>query len=283
VRVLVTGASGFLGRPLVALLESEGAQVTRFQGDVRDPAAYPQGPFDAVLHLAAISNVARSIAEPALAWDVNANGTQRLMEWARGADVGRVVFVSSAQVYGKARVSPISESHPTLPTGPYGASKLAAEAAVRGYGATYGVEFVIVRPFNMYGPGQERGFLVPDVLHQIAEGKSLVTGDLTPVRDFTFVEDAARFLSLAARVPGAAGATLNLGSGEGHSAGEIVDLALRVSGSKLRPTQDPARLRPAEIPELVVDNALARRTLGWAPRVTLEEGLRRAWRAMTKA
>lgn len=278
-RVLVTGASGFVGRHLEAALA--GHEVVAFEGDVRDAAAYRAlAPVDVAFHLAARASVPDSIRDPAATWDVNANGALRLLEWARGGGARRVVLVSSAHVYGKPERSPVDESHPLRPVTPYGASKLAAEALAQSYHATYGLETVVVRPFNMYGPGQTGGYVLSDILLQMKEGRALVLGDLRPVRDFTFITDAADLLLRAGTAPAAAGRTFNLGTGKGHSIAEVVDVARKVTGSRLQPTSDPARFRPAEILELVVDSRRARETLGWAPKVGLEEGVRRTWEAM---
>lgn len=283
-RALVTGATGFLGRPLVEALRSSGHDVTGFEGDVREAPSYADlRAFDVVFHLAARANVAESLQDPTGTWDVNVNGTLRLLEWARLGNARRVVLISSAQVYGPAQRSPIDESHPLRPVTPYGASKVAAEALVRSYSASYGFEHVLVRPFNMYGPGQTRGYVVPDVLHQIREGKALVLGDPRPIRDFTFVSDAAEMIARAGVEPKAAGRALNLGSGVGHAIGELVEIARKVSGTKLEPFFDEAKFRGAvELPELIVDARAARETLGWTPKVDLATGLRRTWEALAR-
>jgi len=280
VRVAVTGATGFVGRHLVREL-SRSHEVVEIRGDIRSASTFEaHARADVVFHLAAQSNVPQSQRDPVGTWDVNAGGTLTLLEWARARDVGRVVLVSTAHVYGKAQYSPIDERHPRHPGSPYGASKLAAEALLESYQSSYGLEGVIVRPFNIYGPGQARGFLVPDVLHQIREGRELRVGDTRPVRDFTYVDDAVAMLAQAGTVATAKGASLNLGSGQGHAVGEVIDLALKVSGSPLRPQVDDSRFRAADVSELVVDNRRAKELLGWAPRVPLEEGLRRTWEAL---
>lgn len=283
VRAVVTGASGFIGRHLVEELQRSMTVVSP-RGDIREASFYAElGRADVVFHLAAQSNVPQSTRDPAGTWDVNANGTLRLLEWARRTDAGRVVFVSTAHVYGKPERPRVDEAHPTHPATPYGASKLAGEALVRSYQATYGLQGAIVRPFNMYGPGQGAGFLVPDVLLQLRAGKDLVVGDTRPIRDFTYVSDAIDLLVRAGTRKEAAGATLNLGSGVGHRVADVIEAALKVTGSPLRPRVDEARLRPVDVPELVVDNRRARETLGWEPRVGLEEGIRRTWDAMQAA
>lgn len=277
--VVLTGASGFVGQHLLrALRRTPGMSVAPLVGDVRDPGTYASAArADIVYHLAAMPQTVR---DPVTAWEVNATGTLRVLEWMRGTRGGRLVLVSSSHVYGKPRVTRIDEQHTTEPVAPYGATKLAAEALARAYSASYGIETVIVRPFNMYGPAQSRGFLVPDILHQLREGGSLVLGNPEPVRDFTYIDDAIEFLVRCAAARAAAGEAFNLGSGSGHSVREVVETAIRVSGADVEPFYDPARYRPADVAELVVDNAKARRLLDWAPRVGLEEGLRRTWESM---
>lgn len=282
VRAIVTGASGFVGRHLTRELRRS-MEVVEPKGDVRSPEFYAALPkADVVYHLAAQSNVPQSTREPAGTWDVNANGTLRLLEWARSQEVGRVVLVSTAHVYGRTERALVDETHPTRPVSPYGASKLAAEALVQSYQATYGLAGVVVRPFNMYGPGQGPGFLIPDVLAQLRAGRELLVGDTSPVRDFTYIDDAVAMLAKAGTVPAASGMTMNLGSGVGHAVRDVIETAIRVSGSKLRPQVDEKRLRPVDVPELVVDNRRAREVLGWRPMIGLEEGLRRTWAAFAE-
>jgi nucleoside-diphosphate-sugar epimerase len=277
-RILVTGAGGFLGRPLVAALRSAGHDAAPLDGDVTDRATFAKaGKADVAFHLAAQSNVPLSVKDPAGTWKANVDGTLQVLEWARRDGVGRVVVISSSHVYGRPLRSPIDEEHPLAPRSPYGASKMAAEALAQSYHATYGVGTVVVRPFNIYGPGQSPGFLVPDILGQLRAGGALVLGDPKPVRDYTFLDDAVRFLVACATAGGAAGEALNLGSGKGRSVEEVVAAAVRASGSSLKPTFDPGRFRANESGAVVADVAKAKRLLGWAPQVGLEDGLRKTW------
>ena len=277
-RVLVTGAGGFLGRPLVRALAAARHDAAALEGDVTRPATFAKaGKADVAYHLAAQSNVPASVKDPAGTWAANVDGTLQVLEWARRDGVARVVVISSAHVYGRPLRSPIDEEHPLAPRSPYGASKMGAEALAAAYHATYGVATVVVRPFNIYGPGQAPGFLVPDILGQLRAGKGLVLGDPKPVRDYTYLDDAVRFLVACGEAGGVAGEALNLGSGRGHSVEQVVQAALRASGSPLKPTFDPGRFRANESGAVVADVAKAKRLLGWSPQVGLEEGLRRAW------
>lgn len=281
VRALVTGSRGFLGRHLVGAL-ARSFEVTSFKGDVCDAANWSRhDACDVVLHLAAVSNVPDSLRDPVRTWQVNVQGTVRLLEWARAGNAQRVVLVSTAHVYGPARYSPIDEQHPREPVSPYGASKLAAEAAVQSYRATYGMETVIVRPFNIYGPGQAPGFLVADILGPLARGVAPTLGDPRPVRDFTFVADAVNCLERAATASGATGLTVNLGTGVGHSVRDVAETARRVTGTTLDVRYDERKARAVETMELVVDNRLAVSRLGWKPEIDLEEGIARCWHHLT--
>lgn len=279
-RVLVTGASGFLGRHLVRSLAAGPFVVAALDGDVAEAGTFAQaGHADVVYHLAAQSNVPASVRDPAGTWRANVDGTRQVLEWARRDRVGRVVVLSSAHVYGHPQRTPIDEGHPLRPRSPYGASKMAAEALALAYHASYGVPTVVVRPFNIYGAGQAPGFLVPDILNQLRAGKELVLGDPAPVRDYTYVDDATAFLVAAGQRPEAVGQTFNLGSGQGHSVEQMVAAALRASGSSLQPRFDPGRFRANESGAVVADIARARAALGWQPRTALDEGLRQTWRA----
>jgi UDP-glucose 4-epimerase len=279
-RILVTGARGFLGTHLVAALG--GAEIAAPAGDVREAATFEKLPrADVAFHLAAQSNVPESVRDPEPTWRVNVDGTLRLLEWARRTDAGRVVIVSSAHVFGRTADAPVDEDHPTRPASPYGASKVAAEALAQAYGASYGLPIVVVRPFNVYGPGQARGFLVPDIMMPLAKGEAPRLGDPRPVRDFTYVSDAVDLLVKAAHARDVAGEAFNLGSGEGVSVRELARLAVEVSGTGLEPTFDESLERSGDVRSLVVDNRKARELLDWAPRVALREGLALTWRSLT--
>jgi nucleoside-diphosphate-sugar epimerase len=280
VRVVVTGGDGFLGRHLVQALAGRGHAVVLPRGDVARPEAYRDAAgADLVYHLAARSHVARSAEDPVGTWENNVGSTLTLLEWARAAKPRRVVLLSSAHVYGPGPGRPRGEDEPWSPRSPYAASKAATEALGIAYAATYGLDVVRVRPFNVYGPGQAPGFLVPDILGPLAEGRAPRLGNPRPRRDFTYVGDAVDFLVRAGEAQAARGEAINLGSGRAASIEEVARLACRASGTGLEPTF--AADGPAD--ELVADARKAERLLGWRARVGLEEGLRLTWDAMVAA
>ena len=290
-RILITGADGFVGRHAAAAFRKAGHAVIEAQGptaasqrlDITSPtstadavrAANP----DAVLHLAGASSVALSHEQPLQAFQVNTLGTVNLLEAVRRhAPRARFLHVSSGEVYGALTPSvQANEETPRLPTSPYGASKMAAEDAVDQFRRGYGVQSLVVRPFNHLGAGQASHFVVPSFAAQlvaIARGASeptLHVGNLEPVRDFLHVEDVVSAYALLLE-RGSPGVTYNICSGVPRRIRDVLDELIRLSGVKVAVEVDPARLRPAEIPWLVGD-ATRLKALGWAPTRTLAHAL----------
>jgi UDP-glucose 4-epimerase len=306
-RVLVTGGAGFIGHHLVrALVDQEHEVVVlddlstgdrrrlapyesriRFiEGDVRDRATL-RGALDGVevvLHEAAVPSVARSIADPRRSNDVNVNGTVELVIGAAAAGVRRVVLAGSSSVYGSAGVLPRREDQPTDPRSPYAASKLAAEHYVHTIGSACGVESVVLRYFNVFGPGQdplsEYAAVVPRFVTAALEGhRPVVFGDGTQSRDFTFIDNVVA-ANLAALVrPGVSGRTFNIGCGGRYTLRELLEAIGAATGRTIDPEFRPGRL--GDVPHSQADISLAREHLGYDPAVDFAEGIRRsvAWYA----
>lgn len=292
-RILLTGANGFVGRHAARAFSEAGDEVIAASGPAADDSQEPQFDItdakavervvaearpDAILHLAGFSSVGKSHASPSRAFAVNTLGTVNLLQAARALGTGpRVLVVSSGEVYGNAAgPAKATESTPLAPESPYGASKVAAEVACQQFARGYRLPVVIARPFNHLGAGQDRGFVVPSFARQalaIARGGEPVisVGDLSPVRDFSHVDDvvAAYRLLLEKGEPGQA---YNIGSGAGRSIRSVLDELLALAKVNAEVRVDPARLRPAEIPSLVAD-ASRLRSLGWMPRKTVADAL----------
>jgi GDP-4-dehydro-6-deoxy-D-mannose reductase len=292
VKVLVTGADGFVGRHLVRALRASGYGVAEAQGpaaggglglDVRDAAAVAarvaaEAP-DALVHLAGFSSVAASHADPALAFEVNARGTLNVLAALRAhAPRARLLVVGSGEVYGAcAPGHPAEEVAPLRPLSPYAASKLAAEVLALQHHRAYGLDVVAVRPFNHVGPGQDAAFVLPSMARQLAAiragqaGPVLRVGNLSPVRDFSHVEDVVQaYLLLLQR--GGAGEVYNACSGEGRSIASVVEALARRAGLPVTLEVDPARVRPVELPWLV-GSPRKLEALGWRRRHGLDEAL----------
>jgi GDP-4-dehydro-6-deoxy-D-mannose reductase len=307
-KVLVTGAGGFVGRWLLPALVEEGHDVlgTRLPGeappaflneaerqhvrwlplDLADTgsvrAAVDEVP-DAVIHLAAIASGAEARRDPGLAWEVNAAGTARLAD-ALGAhrQAGTadplLLLISTAEVYGAVEPPrPRVETDAATPLSPYAASKLGAEVAAFETARRTGLRVIVVRSFPHTGPGQTDRYVVPAFARRLRAarrlGASVVkTGNLEPVRDFTDVRDVVRaYLALLRQ--GASGEIYNVASGEGHPLHVIFRRLAELIGVHATPEVDLQLTRTADLPHLVGNASRLRTRTGWAPRYTLDQTL----------
>lgn len=301
-RIVVTGGAGFIGSELVRQLAQAGHEVVvldnlvngreenlegvacrLIRGDVRDRAAVDRCVRGAhvVFHLACLG-VRHSIHSPVENHEVNATATLGLLDASRAADVGRFVYVSSSEVYGSARTVPMTEEHPAFPMTVYGASKLAGECYARAYHRTYAYPTVVVRPFNAYGPRShhegDSGEVIPKFVLRALAGRPLVIfGDGTQTRDFTEVSDTARGIRAAGFEPAGVGETINVGSGCEIAVNDLARAVLEAVAREVPLEHDLPR--PGDVLRLYADSTRARQLLGFEPRISLPEGLRRlvAW------
>jgi NAD dependent epimerase/dehydratase len=304
-RVLVTGAGGFIGGHLTSYLVRRGASVrgmTRYNsrgdrgtldwvepqiaaevdpyaGDIRDIESVRKAMdgIEIVLHLAAQIAIPYSYVNPRDFFETNVLGTLNVAQSALELGIERVVHTSTSEVYGSARVLPITEDHPIEPQSPYAASKVGADKLMDSYYRAYSLPMVIVRPFNTYGPHQSARAVVPTIISQALAGDTLRLGSTDPRRDLTFVEDTARGFEAAATSDAAIGHTIQLGTGHDVSVGEVVGMVGEVLGKDLTVETDQARVRPekSEVMRLTSDPAKAAELTGWRPEVDLREGLER--------
>jgi GDP-4-dehydro-6-deoxy-D-mannose reductase len=306
-RAFVTGLDGFVGQWLARELFASGNEVAGgsrnarpsysiltpaeakafawFAFDLRSGAGLVEalkewGP-DAVYHLAAQASVQAALDDPIATIDINVTGTARLLE-ACAAAVPRasLLWVGSADAYGNVSPDelPLRESAPLRPCNPYAASKAAAEAIALQYARSGLINVVATRSFNHTGPGQRTVFAAPAFARQIADiarkrqPPVLRTGNLDAKRDFTDVRDVVRAYRLLLE-RGESSTPYNVCSGRSVSMQTIVDELIRIADVKVTIEVDPARLRPADVPEIVGDNALVRARTGWAPAIGLEQML----------
>jgi NAD dependent epimerase/dehydratase len=305
-RVLVTGADGFIGSHLTEALVRHGHGVRAFvlynsfnswgwldnapkdvrdhldvfSGDIRDPHGVREAMkgCDAVLHLAALVGIPYSYHSPDTYLDTNVKGTLNVLQAARQLGVGRVVHTSTSEVYGTARFVPMTEDHPLQGQSPYSATKIAADQMACAFHASFGLPVVIARPFNTYGPRQSARAVIPTIITQIASGqRQIKLGLISPTRDFNFVKDTVAFFLAALHSNNGQGEVVNCGSNFEISIGETAQLIAEAMNVKVEIVTEEARLRPgrSEVERLWADNGKARSLFNWQPTYGGREGLRR--------
>jgi UDP-glucose 4-epimerase len=295
-KILVTGGAGFIGSNIVSILVEQGYKVTVLddlssghscnldafqdvefiQGDVRDEHAVEKSIKGAVgvIHLAASVGNKRSIDNPILDSEINVIGTLRILEACRKAGVPKIVYSSSAGIYGELKHLPIKEDHPIAPNSPYGASKLAAEKLSLAYAHLYDIEAVCLRYFNVYGPNQrfdEYGNVIPLFAFKILNGESLtVFGDGEQTRDFVNVRDVAQANLKALQAKGVSDA-FNIASSTKITINKLVNILVETSGRSTDVNHGP--IRPGDVRHSLADISAASEAIGYEPSVNIEDGI----------
>lgn len=291
-RVLVFGAAGFVGRNLTEQLVKEKFDVVAAdvaenpfpssvefrQVDVLDRAATFRlvKESDVVIDLAA-SPLADSVQEPTTNMRVNIEGTLNILDAAREHHVQKVIYSSASSVIGVPKYNPVDEEHPCTPRTPYAVAKKASEDYLRVYGEIYGLPYLIFRFFNVYGPGQtgRSGALIPSLFNTLSQGRTFqVYGDGSAERDFVFVDDVVEFCILAMK-GGVSNQLVNLGTGQGTSILQLIDLASELLN--LSPKVEHGPERPGEIGNFVADTKRLVSLFGKPPLTPLREGLARTF------
>lgn len=309
VKVLVTGAGGFIGSHLTELLVREGYDVRAMviydsldsrgwidavseevqsaievvAGDIRDAnfVRTSMKGCDAVLNLAALIAIPFSYVAPESYVQTNMVGTLNVVQAARDFDIGKVVHVSTSEVYGTAQFVPITEEHPLVGQSPYSATKIAADQLAMSFWRSFGTPVAIARPFNTYGPRQSTRAVIPTIITQVASGtRTIELGSLQPTRDFNYVEDTARGMLAVLRSERAVGEVINLGSGFEVSIGETAKLIAEAMGASVEIVEKDERKRPAlsEVERLWACNKKAARLLDWSPQFGGRDGFREGLR-----
>jgi NAD dependent epimerase/dehydratase len=306
IKVLVTGADGFIGSHLTEALVRQGYSVRAFTlynsfnswgwldhcaddvkgqfevfpGDIRDPHGVKEAMrgCNAVLHLAALIAIPYSYHSPDTYVDTNIKGTLNVLQAARELGVQRILNTSTSEVYGTAQFVPITEAHPLQGQSPYSATKIAADQLAYSFYASFGLPVVTVRPFNTYGPRQSARAVIPSIITQLATGKRQIQlGATSPTRDFNFVTDTSNAFIAALRSDAGLGEVVNFGSNFEISIGDTVQLIGEAMGLEVEVLTDETRIRPenSEVQRLWADNSKARELFGWTPAYGSRDGFKR--------
>jgi nucleoside-diphosphate-sugar epimerase len=258
------------------------------ESDIRDLTACHRAcaDVDSVFHLAALASVVGSIADPLLSHEVNVTGTLNMLVAARDAKARRFVFSSSAAVYGDAEVVPTDENQPLAPQSPYASNKATGEFYCANFRTLYGLETVILRYFNVFGPRQSAtsGYaaVVPLFVDAVRKGKTpVIYGDGGQTRDFVYVENVAEANLCAALAENAPGRVFNVAGGQAISLLDLLNTLEEITGDRIRPSFQPAR--PGEVRHSRADITRARTELGYAPSQSLREGLQNTLEAARTA
>jgi nucleoside-diphosphate-sugar epimerase len=301
-RFLVTGGAGFIGSHLVETLlargdevvvlddfstgrrknlEPFGGRITLIEGSIADPAvceAAVRG-VEYVLHQAALGSVPRSVAEPLRTHEVNATGTLNLLDAARRAGVRRVVFAASSSAYGDTEELPKHEAMPVRPRSPYAVSKVTGEAYCRAFHASYGLETVALRYFNVFGPRQDPNSqyaaVVPlFVTSALAGQRPTIFGDGEQSRDFTYIDNVVEANLRACEAgPAALGEVFNIGAGSRTTINELWSITRSLTAAEVEPRYEPSRA--GDVRHSLASLERARAALGYDPRIDVVEGLGR--------
>ena len=303
-RVLVTGASGFIGSHLTETLLELSAEVRAFvhynsrndwgfledlptdirssldviSSDLRDYQAVKQATkqMDIVFHLGALIGIPYSLAFPNDVVQTNVMGTLNILNSSLKNEIPKIIHTSTSEIYGSAQYVPIDEKHPLNPQSPYAASKIAADKLAEAYYRAYNLPVTILRPFNTYGPRQSLRAIIPTIITQMLEGGKILVGNVEPRRDFTFVSDTVNGFIQLAKKDGVEGQTFNLGVGKDISIRGLIVLISKLLGVKPEIEISHRRVRgnQSEVMQLLSDNSMASKVLGWDPKYSLEEGLK---------
>ena len=306
IRVLVTGASGFIGSHLCEMLIEEGFNVRAFihynsfgrlgwldvsgiqneievySGDIRDFDSVSRAckAVDLVLHLASLIGIPYSYHSPLAYIKTNVEGTYNVLQACLEHDVERIIHTSTSEVYGTAQYVPIDEAHPLQPQSPYSASKIAADQMVLSFHYSFDLPVVIARPSNTFGPRQSARAVIPTIIIQFLAGSRVIQlGNLSPTRDLTYVLDTARgFYSLAMTELGTVvGKVINIGNGKEISIGELVQRIANIIGLgdiEVEQKEERLRKKSSEVERLLSDSTQMKSLTGWHSKYTLDQGLK---------
>ena len=303
-RVLITGAGGFIPSHVVEEFVKANYQVTAFvhynsmnrwgwldtleknvidsinvfTGDVRDPngVRVAMKGCDIVVHMAALIAIPYSYHSPDSYVDTNIKGTLNVLQAARDLLTNKVLITSTSEVYGTARYVPIDEKHPYQGQSPYSATKIGADRLAESFYRSFNMPITIVRPFNTYGPRQSARAIIPTIITQVLSGaREIKLGSLTPTRDFNYVKDTAKAFFMIAESDNVIGEEINISTQKEISIGDTANTIIRLLNADVKIVTDDVRVRPSksEVNRLLGSNDKIRELVNWHPKYSFEEGL----------
>ena len=294
--ILVTGGCGFIGSEIVKQLSLLGANVTIIDNLSSGKERYIQGfsnvklitadllddhaiesvvkDKEYVINNAALPFIPDSYFMPKKFFDVNVNATISLaLAVIKEKKAKRFVHISSSEIYGTARYTPMDENHQTTPQSTYAVSKLAGERVVFTMHKEHNLPAIIIRPFNSFGPNITQPYIIPEIIRQMEKNDVIKLGNLNAKRDLTYVTDTARGIILSLVKEGVIGEVINIGSQRSFSIKDLVSLISEIMDKKVSVEVDPSRFRPYDVDTLICNYERATKLLGWKPEITVKEGL----------
>jgi len=297
-KVLVTGGAGFIGSTLVRKLLQRKYEVTVLDnmsiglrdnlpksdglrlvtGDVRDSeiisTVVRNHPY--VMHLAAQAFIPLSYELPLQVAESNAIGSINVFKACLNHSVKRLVHISSSEVYGSAKYTPMNEQHPLCPQSTYAVAKAAADMWAQTFHWEHKLPVVILRPFNTFGPYESLPYFIPEMIRQCLKEPQIRVGNLETSRDFTYVEDTTNAMIMALETEKIEGEVINIGTRRSWAMKEILQLIRKETDAEEKAVMtDQSRLRPKDLMKLITDNSKAKTILGWKPSISFKEGIRK--------
>lgn len=305
-KALVTGAGGFIGSHLCELLVEQGYQVRAFLhynsqgnwgwlekspcrsslevvlGDIRDYDSVENAVenCEEIFHLAALIGIPYSYVSPSAYIKTNIEGTYNILQASRKRNVKQILVTSTSETYGTAQYVPIDEKHPAVGQSPYAATKIGADQLALSYAKSFSLPVKVVRPFNTFGPRQSARAIIPTIMTQALSGKKEIQlGDLSPTRDFTFVEDTVRGFLEISKSDSLFGRATNISMNQEISVRDLFHKISEITGSTMKVKEDSQRLRPAasEVERLLGSNQDLLKNTTWRPKESLDSGLLKTW------
>ena len=304
-KILITGGCGFIGSHLTEHLAQRGFEVTVFDrynsnndwgwlensifkkdfnvilGDIRDYDSVKNAVKgnNVVLHLAALIGIPYSYISPLAYIKTNVEGTYNVLQSAKELEISKTVITSTSEVYGSAIYTPINEDHPLQPQSPYSASKIGADNLALSYYHSFDLPVTIIRPFNTYGPRQSARAIIPTIFSQLISSKNISLGNLSTVRDFTFVEDLCMAYDILLKNNIFNGEVVNVGSNQDISISQLLEKIFKITNlkKKIVVSEDRIRKNKSEVNHLLCDNKKILSLTDWKPKISLDKGLKKTY------